>query len=130
MLICLYEEIINEHGGRCPGRLSVEIKCKGDGSAGEFKFYDACHETRENRDRNHPGYGLKRQILGKKDRKLLEKLFNEPLFITSNAGMDTDGVHYMGGKTLMPWQTETIQYILDYRLSSWFGTLCGKTVQE
>ncbi len=32
----------------------------------------------------------------------------------------------MGGKTLMPWQAETIRYILDYRLSSWFGTVCGK----
>ncbi|MEQ8170334.1 MAG: hypothetical protein ABRQ38_15725 [Candidatus Eremiobacterota bacterium] len=128
MLIQLYEEIISDSGERLPGRLSVEITC--DGNKGEFKFYDACRETRENRDRNHPGYGLKRQILSKNDRKLLEKLFNEPLFITSNAGLDTDGVHYMGGKTLLPWHRETIQYILDYRLASWFGTLCGKIVSS
>ena len=30
----------------------------------------------------------------------------------------------------MPWQRETIQYILDYRLASWFGTLCGKIVSS
>ena len=126
MLICLYEEIINEYGERLPGRLTVEIRCKGDGTTGEFRFYDACNEIRENRDRNHPNYGVKRQILSESDKKLLKNLFNEPLFITSNSGIDTDGVHYMAGKTLMPWQAETIQYILDYRLSSWFGTLCGK----
>ncbi len=86
MLICLYKEIINDYGERLPGRLAAEIKCKGDGTKGEIVFYNICNEIRENKDRNHPAYGIKRQILDRGDKKLLEKLFNEPVFITSNAG--------------------------------------------
>jgi hypothetical protein len=129
MLIHLYEEVINQDGTKTHGRLACEVKCKGDGTAGEIIYYDICNEFRQVADEKHLNYGIKRHILSKGDKKLLEKLFNEPLFITSSAGLDTDGVHYLGGKTLMPWQDETVRFIVEYKIPAWFGTIVGKIVQ-
>ncbi|MEQ8192673.1 MAG: hypothetical protein ABRQ39_32205 [Candidatus Eremiobacterota bacterium] len=130
MLIYLYESVINEDESRSPGRLVGEIRCKGDGTPGEFIYFDTCNKFIEVKDVNHPGYNKNRKIVDELDKKMLERRFNEPLNITAGGGFDPKtGIHSSIMKTLEPWQRKTIEYVLEYELPASFGTICGKIIE-
>lgn len=62
MLIQLYEEVINEDGAS--GRIVGEIRCVGDGTPGEFVFFETCNEIRDARDKEDFSY-KKNNVCGK-----------------------------------------------------------------
>ncbi len=130
MVIYLFENVINEDESRSPGRLVGKIHCKGDGTPGEFIYFDNCNEFIEVKDVNHPCYNKEIKILDELRKSLLEDRFNEPLNITAGGGFDPKtGIHSSIMKTLEPWQRKTIEYILQYELPSGFGSICGKIVE-
>jgi len=127
MLIHLYERVINEDRTISPGRLVGEIHCKGDGTPGKFIYFDSCNELRTVKDVNHPTYGNESQLLDERDKRRLERRFNEPLNITAGGGFDPKtGIHSSIMKTLEPWHRKTIEYVLEYELT---GTVGGKIVE-
>ena len=130
MLIHIYEEVIDEDSCRIPGRLVAEIKCKGDGSPGKIKFLDTCNEKRETRDKTHHTYGNEIPILNERNKNYLKELFNSSSFITTRSGVDANGLHSMEGSTLGSWTREAIEDILQFKIHSRFGTICGKIIED
>ncbi len=127
MLIYIFESVINEDDSRSPGRLVGEIRCIGDGTPGEIRFFNTCDEIWDIRNVNNINYGKNSKILDELDKSLLEALFNEELNITSGGGFDPEtGIHSSIMKTLEPWHRKTIEYVLEYKLT---GTVDGKIVK-
>jgi hypothetical protein len=152
MLIQLYENVINEDGSRTPGRIVGEIRCKGDGTPGEFIFFDTCNEIWDIRDANFYGNRIlindiifndedgndndisesltsdndKIVILDDMDKEMLKSNFEYPLNITVDGG-EVDGVEFSVPATLQPWYRETIEYLLEYKVN---GSVCGKIIED
>jgi len=126
MLIQLYEEVINEDGTRTLGRIVGKIRCNGDGTPGEFIFFDTCNEIWDLRDKKHRNYGKKIQIMDELDKKILKRKFNEPLYITEDGG-EIDDMEYSIPGLLKPWYRKSIEYLLEYEIQ---GPVCGKIIEE
>jgi hypothetical protein len=126
MLIQLYEEVVNEDGTRTPGRIVGEIRCIGDGTPGEFVFFDTCNEIRDVRDKEDFSYNKNKVILSDVGKSMLEGYFEYPLNITVDGG-EVDGVEFSVPATLQPWYRETIEYLLEYKVN---GNVCGKIIED
>jgi len=130
MLIKIYESVVNEDDTRTPGRLVGEIKCSGDGTPGEFAFFDTCNEVWDVKDPSCSGYIDKRVIFEDIDKEILQKkLFQKVLYITDDGG-EVDGVEFSIPVTLKPWYRETIEYIIQYEIPVWFGTICARIIED
>lgn len=130
MLIHLYESAVNEDGSRFPGRFIGEIKCIGDGTPGEFAFSDTCNEVWDVKDPFCSSYNDKRVIFEDIDKEILQKkLFQKILYVTDDGG-EVDGVEFSVPGTLKPLYRETIEYIIQYEIPIWFGTICAKIIED
>lgn len=130
MIIELYENRIDKNGKRIMGPQVGEITCEEEGKGGEIIFFETCNEFFHVDDRNHPLYNEKIPILDENHKNLLKDLLNEFIPVTTGAGKDVNGIYHMEGKTLYPWQKETLEYIVKYKLPAWFGTICGKLIED
>jgi len=130
MLIYLYEDMINEDGTRIEGRLVGEVRCAGDGTPGEFTYFDACNEIWEIKDVNDHNYGKKRIILDDFKKHMLECIFKRNLNIMTGGGIDKNGVHHVEGRFIKPWEKEAIEYIIKYEFeNSKFGTVRARIIE-
>jgi len=105
-----------------------EIRCKGDGTPGEFIYFDTCNEYRENRDPSHPGYGGTTMIMNEHRKKHLELIFNRALFVQTGGGISPEGIHHIEGITLDSWTRKGIEEIINYKLHP-VGTICAKIIE-
>jgi len=127
MLIHLYESVINKDGSRSADRLVAEIRCKGDGTPGEFVYFDTCKDYRQVWDTTHSCYGDKTEILSDLEKRILERTFNKSRLVLTDGGTGEDGVEYTAGVTLTAWTRKGIEEAITYQLP---GTICGKIIEN
>ncbi|MEQ8191385.1 MAG: hypothetical protein ABRQ39_25700 [Candidatus Eremiobacterota bacterium] len=132
MVINLYEVVINENNSRSFGRIIGKIMCTGDGTPGKVEYYDTCKEVSIVRCKHHPLYGTTMSMFDDFDKKHFSKILNNSIYITTDGGWNEDGtVHHSGGRSLMPWKRETLEYILKYELpASLCASICGEIVED
>lgn len=130
MLIYLYENKVKENGNRERGRKVGEIECKGDGTPGEIRYFPDCNDFWTVEDKKHLIYGKGLKILDEEEKVLLIKLFNRPVEIVTGGGLTEEKIHHIEGKTLAPWEKETVKYITQYVLPAWFGTVRAEMAGE
>jgi len=107
-----------------------EIKSRGDGSPGEISYFNNCNEMWQVEDPGHLLYGKEFKIFDETERKLLEKTLNKTIDIITGGGIAPGEIHHIEGKTLKPWQRDTLEYIVKYKIPAWFGTISGEIVEK
>ncbi|MEQ8191798.1 MAG: hypothetical protein ABRQ39_27785, partial [Candidatus Eremiobacterota bacterium] len=92
------------------------------GIIGKIEFNNNSNDIWTVNDPDHPCYKDKRVILDETDKEKLIKLLNEPIYLTAHT--DSSAV-YTEQKTLSPWHSETIKYILEDAIPNSFPTIFG-----